>query len=257
MPLWTDRGRGWEKVNGARAYAPAAAFLCCPGPSLAGLTIDLRGPGRRICAINSAYPRVRPDVWIGTDRLACHSSRVWCEAFPKITRRIEGETDKIQRMPEVYVADIEKADPEEMFIRRDNLSSFVWAHNTMTFALHYLVWCGHKTIYLVGCDMGGAADYHDARILSDEQRAYNRRLYSEQVKTLRGLSLTAARNGVMLQSCTPDSPLNEFLPFLTAEQALEAVERDLPPERPILHAIEAEPTSSPAILARLPLPAHA
>ncbi|HEY3835092.1 MAG TPA: hypothetical protein VGL72_00900 [Bryobacteraceae bacterium] len=187
MPLWTDRGQGWVQCRDARADNPSAAFLCCPGPSLAGVP-DLRGPGRIVYALNTAYPQVQPDVWMGLDRMGCFDARLWHEAFPKITRRFDDDNIRMRHCPNVHYADLEDASAEEIFIRRDNSSKFVWVKNSFVFALHFLIWSGHKTIHLVGCDMGGERDYYDDRKLTAEQRGNNRRLYDDLVRTLRRLA---------------------------------------------------------------------
>jgi 2-polyprenyl-3-methyl-5-hydroxy-6-metoxy-1,4-benzoquinol methylase len=99
---------------------------------------------------------------------------------------------------------------------------------------------GAKTIYLVGCDMGGN-DYYDGRELSETERATNSKLYGEQVMWLNNISLLARQRGVNIISCTPNSPLNEFLPFKDLGTALKQSEKKVEvKDGPILHSIEAE-----------------
>lgn len=240
MPLWTDKGFGWQEVQGARADAPSVAFLCCPGPSLAHVGQDLRGPGRTVYALNTAYPKIHPDAWIGLDRTACFDPRIWHEAFPKITRRFDDDNAKMRHQPNTFFADLEAAPAEEIFIRRDNKSKFVWVENSFVFALHFLIWSGHKRIHFIGCDMGGGRDYYDRRVLTPEQRASNRRLYDDLVSTVRRLQPLALRNGIEFVSSTPDSPLNAFLPTQSIEEAITHAGRGVPAPRPVLHVRDTE-----------------
>jgi hypothetical protein len=239
MPLWTDYGNGWQQVKAARADNPHAAFLCCPGPSLARLERDLRGRGRTIYALNTAYPKVKPDVWIGLDRMACFDAGLWEESFAKVTRYFRDDTGRMRHRPNVFYADIAVGNVHEIFTRRDNESKFLWVRNSLMFALNFLVWSGHKRIYLVGCDLGGETDYYDARVLTAEQRANNRRLYDAQRENVRQLAPLAARNGIEFISCTEDSPLNHFLRYVPVDEAIAEVE---PPreEKPPVHVFEAD-----------------
>ena len=183
MSLWFDPGTGWEKYRAARLDHASEAFLCCPGPSLATVDRELRGPNRIIYALNTAYPKIKPDVWIGTDRIACFDRGLWHEPFPKICRRIQGDTERMRFCPNVFFADVDDCDPANIFLRRDHDAKFVWPHNTFIFALHFIIWSGAKTIRLVGCDMGGCGadgqsrDYHDDRQLPEKLRKSNQALY--------------------------------------------------------------------------------
>lgn len=239
MPLWFDHGTGWEKYRGARLDGPDA-FLCCPGPSLALLDQDLRGPNRTVYAVNTAYPKVKPDVWIGTDRIACFERSLWREAFPKICRKVEGDTERMRHCPNVFFADVDDCDPTNIFLRRDHDVKFVWPHNTFILALHYIIWSGAKRIYFVGCDMGGEKDYHDDRVLSDDLHKSNRRLYDALTRDLMGLSRTALRHGIQFVSSTEGSPLNHFLPFITIEDAIAKCETGVPESGPLLHSRQAD-----------------
>ncbi len=240
MALWTDPGTGWERVRGARVDQASDAFLCCPGPSLAAVPGDLRGVNRVIYALNTAYPHIRPDVWLGTDRVSCFDRRLWWEAFPKIARYYEGDTGLMRHCPNVFYADIEDSDPAQMFLRRDHDVKFVWPRNTLIFAVHYIIWSGVKRLNFVGCDMGGARDYHDDRELTEKQRGGNRRLYQSLVGTLGRLTPLAARHGITLRSCTPDSPLNAFMPFMPLDAALRACAEAAPAPGELVHSMEAE-----------------
>lgn len=242
MSLWTDQGAGWRTASFARVHTENDAYLCCPGPSLADAPAELRGAGRTIFAINTAYPRVKPDFWLGTDRIACFDRGLWREAFPKITRLIRGDNDvdAIRLCPQVYYADIDEIDERNMLFRRDHDVRFVWPTNTLMFALHFAIWTGHKRVHLFGCDMGGSRDYYDARELAPAERRQNRHLYASQVTALARLTPLAAAHGITLLSCTPGSPLNAFMSFAPLEASLALSSASVPDGSAPIHSMAAE-----------------
>jgi hypothetical protein len=67
--LWYYSGSNWQRAYMARKDLGLDAILCCPGPSLKG-TPDLRGIGRKVFAVNTAYPTVKPDIWLDP-RMTC------------------------------------------------------------------------------------------------------------------------------------------------------------------------------------------
>ena len=247
MALWYHCGNGWVKTRGwARSSLGADAYLCCPGPSLAQVDASaLNGHGRLIFALTTAYPAVRPDVWVGTDVPECYDRRVWAEPFAKIVRGNYGDLScqgrRLRDFPNVFFADIDKAPFLEILDRREHDAVFVWNHNTFTTALHLMIWMGARRIFLVGCDFGGTADYHDGRELAENRRTGNRRLYANLVKDLRQLAPAAKTRGLEIASCTPGSPINEFLPFMTLADALAQSKARAPDgTAPLLHAADAE-----------------
>lgn len=263
MPLWTHHGLAWQRVCLATlptGTPPPHAFLCCPGPSLALVDRDLRGPGRFILALNTAYPRIRPDAWLGMDRVACFDRRLWHEPFPKICRWVPGDTADMRHHPQVCYADLDGVGPHghtegideaEIFLRRGNDIRFVWQRQSLLVALHYLIWRGHRLIHLVGCDLSSSTgvppvappasrDYHDARVLTPEQRANNQRLYASQLQMLQRLAPLARAQGIELTSATPGSPLNTFLRYVPLDAAIAYAEHRLPAPGQILHVMDAE-----------------
>lgn len=216
MALWYECGSGWVPVSWARSDLRLTALLCCPGPSLASVE-DLRGPGRLVVALNTAYPRVRPDLWIGMDRPECYAESLWLEPFPKVVRQSEAITKRSS--PMTFFPDFENASPLAMFDRRGHDAKFVWCGNTLMVALHLLIWMGARRIQFVGCDFGGPSDYHDDRVLTPAQRQYNRRLYGQQVEDLCYLTPAAKVNGIEFVSGTEGSPINEFMPVECVREA--------------------------------------
>lgn len=235
-------GRGWSKVSWARYRMGADAYLCCPGPSLKPVP---RGRGRKIFAINTAYPKVVPDIWMGLDRVECYDRNVWGESFYKVCRGnytdMKVENRLVKYFDNVFFASIKEPEKgKTLFDYLDHVDPLVWHKNTMASMLHLIIKMGAKTIYLVGCDMGGK-DYYDDRVLDKDERNTNQQLYKEQVNWIKSISIIANAKGITLVSTTPNSPLNEFLPFKDLDIAIRESEekvRVLP--GPILHCLEAE-----------------
>lgn len=223
--LWYDCGNGWQRANMARKDLNLDAILCCPGPSLKN-TPDLRGPGRKVFALNTAYPTVKPDIWIGMDEPHCYDTNLLQEGFPKILRgsyaKRQYHGQKLHAYPETYFADIDALpDGKTMFDLRSHDVKFAWYKHSLGVALHFMVWMGARNIYLVGCDLGGSDDYCHGLKLSDEHRKINRRLYAQQVVFIETIAEQAKKYGITIHSSTADSPINKFLPYTSVYQLLE------------------------------------
>jgi hypothetical protein len=214
----------WQAAHYARKNLGLDAILCCPGPSLTSQ--DLRGKGRLVFAINSAYPTVKPDVWLGMDEAHCYNANIYDEPFIKIFRGTYANMRQGERLvrdcPQTFFADV--APPpagKTMFDLRDQNTKFAWHYHTLGVALHTMIWMGAKNIYLVGCDMGGDQDYcHDLK-LTDDQRAWNRRLYAQQIGFVKAVAAEGQKNGINLICSTVNSPLNKFLPYVSVSQLLQ------------------------------------
>lgn len=248
MALYYETGNGWAQTTLARKDLGMDAYLCCPGPSLALVDPEkMKGRGRMVFAINTAYPRIKPDVWMGLDRIECYDKNILYEPFIKIFRgtyfnEMKCEGIPVKDYPNVFWASLGEPEPGKTMLNyRNHGDLFVWHKNTMAAMLHLMIWMGARTIYLVGCDMGGKTDYYDSRVLTGEKRKYNRRLYAEQIGFIADLAKEAVKYGISIKSATPGSPLNDFIEFTALDEALALSERKtIQPPSEILHAVDAE-----------------
>jgi hypothetical protein len=217
--IWYDCGEGWSPVSWARKDLGLDAILCCPGPSLKNIDpATLKGPGRKVFAINTAYPTVKPDMWLGMDEAYCYDLNLLNESFPKVFRgtycEMTREGRKVKHCPETYFADVAHVPPgKTMLDLRAHDVKFAWHNHTLGVALHMMIWMGAKNIYLVGCDMGGEKDYCHELTLTPDQRSRNHKLYTQQTVFIEKLAKAAKEHGITIWSSTPDSPLNRFLPY--------------------------------------------
>lgn len=204
----------------------ADAYLYLPGPSLANIKQQI-GPGIFSFAVNTAYPKVRPDVWIGMDTPDCYDPDLPFESFMKIFRNgLQGERvsgKPLSGCPMTYFATVQEPENDiaSLFNTHRSLQAFAWFKHTLGVALHVILQMGAKNIFLVGCDMGGDKDYWDDRELDEKLRKKNRRLYEQQVNFMHKFSRLATQHHVNIISCTPDSPINRFLTYIPYEDAVK------------------------------------
>jgi len=249
MALYYETGNGWVQTTLAKKELGLDAILCCPGPSLKNVDASkLKGRGRMVFAINTAYPTVKPDVWMGLDTIECYDRNILYEPFMKIFRgtyydNMFYEKVPVKNFPNVFWGSFKVPEAgKTMLDYRGHKDPFVWHKNALAAMLHVMIWMGAKTIYLAGCDMGGNQDYcHDGK-LSEEQHKINRKLYKEQVYFINDLSLRAKAHGVTIKSVTPKSPLNKFLKYIPIEEAIKISENKIikPKDNNYYHAIDAE-----------------
>lgn len=217
--IWYNSGEGWASVSWARRDLNLDAILCCPGPSLKEVdSSSLKGPGRKVMAINTAYPMVKPDIWVGMDEAYCYDINLLDESFPKVFRgtysEMTREGRKVKDCPETYFADVAIVPPgKTMLDLRERDTKFAWHKHTLGVALHMLIWMGAKNIYMLGCDMGGIKDYCHELTLTQDQRSRNHKLYIQQTIFIEKLAIAAKPYGITIWSSTLNSPLNRFLPY--------------------------------------------
>lgn len=165
LTRWTNQG--WRERT-LRGTMPETCFFCCPGPSLK--EVDERAlhvAGAFVLAVNTAYPRVHPDVWVGGDHPECYAADLPWQPFPKIYGSLYREARflgrSLKEAPNAFFAwclrpTEERPDrPWRMFEpeRLTDQPAFVWMGATFYLALHAAVWLGARRIFLLGVDLGG------------------------------------------------------------------------------------------------------
>lgn len=219
-----EGGRGWHTVSWAKHQMGADAYICCPGPSLRFLHIE-RGRGRKIFAVNSAWQKTQPDIWVGVDEPKIHDPQIWGEPFVKVCNgaycehEIEGR--KIKYYDNVFFSDfVIPKNGETLFNFLNHEDKLVWRKNSFAAALHLVIKMGAKTVYLVGCDLGGDSDYYHDKVLTEDDRRTSRRLYSQLISYINMISTIAKKRGIHIISCTPGSPINKFLKYKELSSAI-------------------------------------
>lgn len=251
MGLVYECGAGFVDAFFAKADSNIDAYVFSSGPSLEAIDPkDFDDKPIFKIGINTTYPKIKPDIWIGLDYPKCFNEKLWREPFWKVLRNpynqhsVNGK--KVKDFPFVYFATLDKKmtphPAKEVFNRRAHKAKFIWANNTVATAMHMLVWMGFKRIHLIGSDLGfsdkayfsESTEYrpfnHDedspAGKISDDQKRLNRRLYMQQLSFFKDFSEHGKRIGIDLISCTKNSPINAFLNYIDPSVAIkESVKR--------------------------------
>lgn len=216
------------------------------GPSLNKIETDkLCGPGKTVIGVNNTYPKVRPDIWVGMDDPNCYHSHVFYEGFPKIMRGGYQEREfngkMIMEYPNTLFSSVGKV-PDKTHIF-DHIgpatSKFVWHKNVFATTMNLMLYMGFKDIYLAGVDFSMKdGQYHNGDILNGNLKKWNEELYESLSDYLQWLSETARMAGINFYSISPDSPINEFIPYVSLEDLNRSIE--LPEPTEFKHCTEVE-----------------
>jgi hypothetical protein len=211
------------------------AILVCGGPSLKKIDVSkLKGPGKVVLGLNTTYPYIVPDMWMGMDDPRCYDRNILLEAFPKFLRGplhkrvVQGIQPK--DLHNVHYINVRKCKWIEMWksYHRDS-ASFVWHNHVMAVAMNLLLSMGFKEIYIAGCDLTMAdKHYFDDRQLIGKEHDRNVALYREMIPWIKYISENITKEtGCKLFSLSPDSTINDMMPFMTVEQLNKRVDKYL------------------------------
>lgn len=247
MGIKYDCGAGLVDAFWAKANCDLDAYVLSSGPSLkyANLHLLKESPVFSV-GINTTYPKFKPNMWVGLDYPKCFNENLWFEPFTKVCRIPyvnqpikEGSEIKVKDCPNVYFATSDAKftnnGAREIFKRRAHKALFVWENNTLATALNLLIWMGYKKIHLLGSDFGGDDYFDDSESarpwnhdqtspsgkISKAQRQKNEKLWGQQINFIKDVSKYGKSINLEIISCSPGSPINEFLKFKPLEQALE------------------------------------
>lgn len=245
MGLWYNSGQGFKPFSLERKALGLDVFFCCPGPSLKFINPKiLNGAGRMVAAVNNSYPFVKPDIWFAMDDPNCYSREVFWEPFIKIMRG--GYQDRtcadreIDSNYNLYYADVKKYDSKNaIFNTKGEDVKFVWEKNVMATAFNVLFWMGAKRIYMIGCDLDNSkSDYHHGQKLSDKNKNWNKRLYSDLFGWMKWLTEESVNYGIEIKSATENSKINTFMEYVPLKEAIELSEKDIPKGGDLKHTLD-------------------
>ena len=211
------------KAYFGRVDAGNDAYLYLPGPSLADVDFDVRIPGTTAFAMNTAYPKVKPHYWLGMDMPGCYDAALLYESFPKFWRgtysRKTYKGVNLKNLPQSYFVTIAKPEGGMSDMFKKGIPK-AWFNHSLGVMLHLILEMGFKKIHFVGCNLGGERDYYDDRVLPEDQHSSNRLLYRQQNVFLREFNDLCKTFGVECISCTDDSPINDYMPYIPLKQAI-------------------------------------
>jgi hypothetical protein len=236
--------KNWECYNKKQNNV---AILVGGGPSLNKIDISsLTGPGKTVFGLNTTYPKVRPDIWIGMDDPKCYDRKVFHEPFPKILRGNywdkECEGTSLLDLPSCYFARVKEVTHKgDLFYHiEEDSENFVWAKNVFVTAINLILYMGFRKVYLAGVDFSlEQGDYHDAdNSLSEDNRRWNINLYKQLYKYTDWLCSTGKMCGIDIVSISPESPINEVIPYISLETLNSSIV--LPNTEKLYHCAELE-----------------
>lgn len=231
----TWKGHGWCVKNISYIKQTNIAILVCPGPSLSYLDLaNLKGPGRTIFGINTTYPNIVPDVWIGGDNPLCYNHLLINEPFPKFYRNL---------FKEFIVNDLPlKNHPNSHFCRIEYIKSFKdfypmalsseedipipWIADSFTMAIAIILRMGFKKIFFAGVDLSHEdGTYFDNRELTKKAKHVNKKLYELLFRFLYWScnSKILQKNGIEFCSISPHSRVNHIMKFYYLEDLLNKI----------------------------------
>ena len=224
-------------------------YLCGSGPSLKDVSNeDIRVPGALIVGITHSYPHIRPDIHICMDDPSCMENILWSEPFMKILRGGFQERTfhgiPMRHMHNLYYADCrkwDKSEEENIFINKPDTQKdrtvFYWNQNSIGITLHMLLYMGAKRIHLLGSDLDNSKEqYYDSSLNKpDDEIERGQGAYNEIFRHYKFFAETAPKYGVEIISCSPDSKINEIMPYIDLNLAVENTKRrkNLPVIKPL------------------------
>jgi len=243
-PLMQFDGKRWRNWECYNAYKNSKGIFVGGGSSLNYInTSKLKGPGKTVVGVNTTYPTVVPDIWVGMDQPECYDSRVFFEAFPKIMRggyqnhKFLGK--KLWEYPNSYFAGIKRTSKrEDIFYQSESDASFyIWENNVFVTTMNMMLHMGFKEIYFAGVDFSMEnGSYFHGKQLEGKYYDWNKSLYATLYKYLEWLHSTCKMAGITLKSISPNSPINNFMPYISLEELNSSIE--LPTYSEFLHCCE-------------------
>jgi hypothetical protein len=234
-----DQWRNWECYNTQQSNV---AILVGGGPSLNKIDVsNLTGPGKTVFGLNTTYPKVRPDIWVGMDDPKCYDRRIFHEPFPKVMRGNYYERDcegvPLLSLPNLYFAGVSPCDHKgDIFYRiHKDTKTLIWDKNVFTTAMNLILYMGFKKIYLAGVDfsLDEGHYHHSEAFLPKDLQKWNSSLYEHLYRYTEWLASTGSMCGIDILSLSPGSKINTFLPYHTLEDLNSSLK--VPKEGGVLH----------------------
>ena len=211
MALWSWSGAEWDKALWHKLHRPDRAVLYGCGPSLADADPIEKGAVRFVQ--NHAFRKVDPHIWIGMDKPDDFGADLLAVPCRKVFRgnySMEPLAGKLARdFGDVYFADVAEMPKSQIWFGRGPDIKFLWTKNTMTVALHMILWMGFREIVFSGIDLGG--HYFDNRELTGAQKAKLDQLFNEEYSFLQWFAETAKANDVRLINRSKTSRLADIM----------------------------------------------
>lgn len=218
-----------------RQLFSGSCFLVGGGYQLPAVKDQLDDPRIVTMGMNNSATQFTPNLWVGADSVDHYSASIlfnssimkfmyMCRADGVVNGKKASDLDNIFFMPRSQVLEIDK-----FFISRPKMG---WWKNVVTMAVELLLYLGFDRIYFVGCGLKILdKPYGYESDLGPDEIRFNRTTYATVTRHMRYLHKHASEYRFSLVSCTPDSTLNEFLPYIPLDEAIATEASKLPAVR--------------------------
>ena len=213
--IWRHNGGFWEPSNVQRIPNFVPGIIAAPGPSLRLVQKGLMGPVRFVLALNTAYPLVMPNAWVGMDRPAQYRASLTRESFPKFWRGNYRDINdrqgvRLNSLPGNFFVDLaEPHYPDAIFHWLGDDAPLIWHRASFHVGIHLLLRMGFRTLYFAGCDFSEGYCHKDVE-LTRKQQDRNNRHHDQVLAWFKWFVRRGADFGITCRSLTPCSPINEF-----------------------------------------------
>ncbi len=214
-----------------------SCFIAGGAPSLLKENLELlKQPGITVISMNNTASTIPSTIWIGMDKPKCYSERILLDPklmkFSVVSRRdlMVGDKKMKELQNMYFFGATEKYFNVSNFLNQHR--DFVWWKNTMYDVLQLAYRLGFRKVYLIGCGfkISKEEQYSYKMKLDNHQVNYNQRTYNNFVEKMKLLKPHFKQKGFEVISCTPNSALNEFYPFVPFEDAVKEILKDFPKE---------------------------
>jgi hypothetical protein len=241
-PLMYHNGNSWKFLESYVEENMNVGIFVGGGPSLNKIDISkLSGSGKTVVGVNTTYPKVRPDIWVGMDEPSCYDEHVYKESFPKILRGglheriLDGR--KLYEYPFTYFGNMfPTKEPMDIFeCASPESENIIWEKNVFSTTMNIMLHMGFKKIYLAGVDFEVSdKSYFDGREMTKDQDAWNMNLYNHLYHYLDWFSKECMKRGIEIFSISPDSKINDLVPYVNLDDLNQNL--DLPNQTELKHS---------------------
>ena len=208
---------GYKRISWHNKYKGKEVILCGTGPSLWKVNAKkLKSRGKLIFGLNNSFELLDLDLWMAHDSPREFDPKIWkCDTI-KFCNMRHAEEILAHDPPNIFFYKGYKdvlpvmVDPNGRPTSgvRGPYINFKFDGTTLSLVFQMIRWLGFKRVFLVGCDFGGESK------LSKLSPAYTEKGQQKNLREGVGVVRTANHEGsVEYVCCTPNSPLNEFLPY--------------------------------------------
>ena len=214
MSVFKKTSQGYEEISLHNKYKGAEIILCGTGPSLWKINTDeLKSTEKLVFGLNNSFKLVDLDFWMAFDAPTEFDGQIW-------------QSDAVKFYNFTHATEVLKYNPRHIFFYkhlapdsqgrwpvygvklRGPHINFLFEGDTFPMTLQMLYWLGFKKVFLAGCDFGGNSKLSKMSSIYNENTQHKNLSHGLEI-----LKKAHIKSGIEFVSCTPNSPINDFLPY--------------------------------------------